>query len=154
MLVHDLTDFRELEVWHIGCNMGTHAVPDVHAHVCSHSGIVHTHRAKHSCLWYNYHMPPVALHISYQRKSLVYTSHAYLILMIPVQQLNLNQFIFKCSTIMCWISSGHNSSIQDCEVFHHRLKVKVHSLYTCINEYRLWVLVETFHSVQNIMPTS
>ena len=32
---------------------------------------------------------------------------------------------------------------------HQSLKVKVHSLYKPIKEYQLWVLVETFYSVQN-----
>ena len=67
-------------------------------------------------------------------KSLVYISHVYLIPMISVQQLNINSNITQ--------EQGGLFS-------HHRLKVKVHSLNKHINEYRLWVLDESFNSVQN-----
>ena len=64
-----------------------------------------------------------------------------------------NRFIFKCNMGKWWTISEHNTLIQDCKVFIWAPQ-EVHSLYKYINKYRLWVLAETFHSVQNIVPAS
>jgi len=62
---------------------------------------------------------------------------------------------YKSNTGMWWTSSVHITLIKTVKSLfgHHNLKVK-HSLYMRINKYWLWVLVETFYSAQNIMPTS
>ena len=73
--------------------------------------------------------------------------------MIPGLQLNINRHsnvTQECAGLQ--VKAKLRSKIVKSLFDRHSLKIKVHSLYKCINKYQLWI--ETFSSVQNVMQTS